>query len=48
MAVPINVIIFLLHVELAEEVEGDDRVDVHYDGEQHHREDQLRREELVG
>lgn len=34
-------LVLLLHVELAEEVEGDDGVDVDDDGEQHDGEDEL-------
>ena len=41
MTLPVDVVVFLLDVELAEEVEGDDRVDVHDDGQQHERQDEL-------
>jgi len=41
VTLPVDVVVFLLDVELAEEVEGDDRVDVHDDGQQHERQDEL-------
>lgn len=41
MAIPVDFIILLLNVEFAEEVESDHRVDVHDDGQQHHRQDKL-------
>lgn len=41
VAFAINVVILFLDVKLAEEVEGDDRVDVHYDSQQHDRQEQL-------
>lgn len=41
MTVLVDLIVLLLHVELAEEVERDHRVDVHDDRQQHHRQHQL-------
>ena len=37
----VDVVVLLLDVELAEEVEGNDGVDVHDDGEQHEGQHQL-------
>lgn len=41
MTLLVNFLIFLLHVELSEEVESYDGVNVHNDSQQHHSEDQL-------
>ena len=41
MAFLIHFVFFAWNVELSEEVEGDDRVDVNYDGQQHDGQDQL-------
>ena len=41
MALVVHRAILLLHVELAEEVEGYDRVDVDHHGGQHYRQHQL-------
>ena len=44
MTLLIDIVILLLDVELAEEVEGDDGVDVHDDGQQQQRQAKLQRE----
>lgn len=41
VALLVRLVILLLYVELSEEVEGYHGVDVHYNRQQHHRQDQL-------
>lgn len=41
VTVPVDFIVFFLHVKLSEEVERYHRVDVHDDSQQHHRQHQL-------
>ena len=45
VALLVDDIVLFGHVELPEEVEGDDGVEVHRDGQQHHGQDQLGREQ---
>lgn len=41
MTLAVDVVVLLLDVELAEEVEGDNRINVHNDGQQHDSEEEL-------